>query len=107
MIELQVLFEFLASQLPGAILTQALAYTAVTAALVGLLRRIPWIEERRQVAAPTAALVIGQVFGWVIVGFNPGQWLVATGAGLVIALAAIGGYSGAKNVVQSTKRNAA
>lgn len=105
--ELQVLFEFLASQLPEAVLTQALAYTVVTAALVGLLRRIPWVEERKQVAAPVLALLIGQGFGWVTVGFNPAEWLLAVGAGLVIALAAIGGYSGAKNVVQSTKRNAA
>lgn len=105
--ELQVLFEFLASQLPEAVLTQALAYTAVTAALVGLLRRIPWIEARKQVAAPVLALLIGQGFGWVTVGFNPAEWLLAVGAGLVIALAAIGGYSGTKNVVQSARRDAA
>lgn len=107
MSELQVILEFLASQLPEAVLTQALAYTAVTAALVGLLRRIPWIEERRQVAAPIAALVIGQTFGWVTIGFHLDEWLQGVGAGLVIALAAIGGYSGTKNVVQSTRRDAA
>ncbi len=105
--ELQVLFEFLASQLPEAVLTQALAYTAVTAALVGLLRRIPWIEERKQVAAPVVALLIGQVFGWATVGFNTDQPLLAVGAGLVIALSAIGGYSGTKNVVQGVRKDAA
>ncbi|WP_374711398.1 hypothetical protein [Symbiobacterium terraclitae] len=105
--EMQILFEFLASQLPEAVVTQALAYTAVTAALVGLLRRIPWVEARKQVAAPVLSLVIGQGFGWVTVGFDPANWLLAVGAGLVIALAAIGGYSGAKNVVQSARRDAA
>ena len=102
--ELQVLFEFLASQLPEAVLTQALAYTAVTAALVGLLRRIPWFEARRQVAAPVAAVVLGQGFGWLAVGFDTAQWGTAVGAGVVIALAAVGGYSGTKNVAQHVRK---
>lgn len=104
MTELQCLTEFLASQLPEAVLTQALTYAAVTAALVGMLRRIPWIEARRQVAAPVLALVIGQVFGWWTVKFDPDQWLLAAGTGLVIALVAIGGYSGVKNAVQNARR---
>jgi|GEM_PF-3071556 len=102
MTDLQVIYEFLASQLPQAIVTEALAYAAVTTALVGLLKLIPWVEERKRWAAPVAALLIGHVFGWVTVGFDRTQWLLAVGAGLVIALASIGGFSGAKNVVQGS-----
>ncbi|MBP2019012.1 hypothetical protein J2Z79_002428 [Symbiobacterium terraclitae] len=104
MTELQCLTEFLGAQLPESALTQALTFAAVTASLVGLLRRIPWIDARRQVAGPVLALVIGQVFGWWSVGFDPAEWPLAVGTGLVVALVAIGGYSGAKNVVQSTRR---
>ncbi|MFO7274144.1 MAG: hypothetical protein LOD90_08100 [Symbiobacteriaceae bacterium] len=102
--ELQLLFEALASLLPEAILPRVLVYAAITTALVALLRRIPWFEARRQVAAPVAALVIGQGFGWMAVGFDPAQWPTATMAGLVVALAAIGGYSGTKNVMQHARK---
>ena len=102
--ELQLLFQALASLLPEAILPRVLTYAAITTALVALLRRIPWFEARRQVAAPAAALVIGQGLGWLAVGFDPAEWKVAVGAGLVIALAAMGGYSGTKNVVQHVRR---
>lgn len=104
--EFQVLFEALAAFLPEAILSRVLTFAAVTTALVALLRRIPWFEARRQVAAPVAALVIGQALGWVAVGFEPGQWATAVGAGLLIALAAVGGYSGTKNVVQRARKAA-
>ncbi len=104
--ELQLLFEAVTPLLPEAIVSRVLTYAAVTTALVALLRRIPWFEERRKVAAPVAALAIGQGFGWVAVGFDPAQWATAIGAGLVIALAAVGGYSGTKNVAQRARKAA-
>ncbi|BAD40000.1 hypothetical protein [Symbiobacterium thermophilum] len=102
--ELQLLFQALASLLPEAILSRVLTYAAITAALVALLRRIPWFEARRQVAAPVAAVVLGQGFGWLAVGFDTAQWGTAVGAGVVIALAAVGGYSGTKNVAQHVRK---
>jgi len=98
--ELQDLIEFLGSQLSESALSVALIYGTVTSAVVGVLRRIPWVDAHRQVAAPVLALIIGQTFGWWSVGFDPDLWKAAAGTGLVIALVAIGGHSGTKNVLQ-------
>lgn len=99
--DLRTLYEFLVSVLPAALVAKALTFAGVTAALVGLLKRFPWFETRKRTAAPVAAILIGIAFGFVTVQFDPDQWLLAIGVGIVIALSAVGGFSTVKNAGQA------
>lgn len=99
--DLQTLYDFLISVLPHALVLKAVGYATVVAALVGLARKVPWVEARRKVAAPLIGLVLGQVFGFATVGFNAAQLPVGIGLGVVITLSAIGGVSAVKNMAQA------
>lgn len=100
---LQTLFEFLHGLLPADVATAALALVPVVVALVRLLRLVPAVETHRRWAAPALALVLGLVAGFTVA---PGDWRLAVPAGLLVGLAAIGGWSGARNVAQAVQQPA-
>lgn len=95
---LHVLFEFLRSLLPEQTAAAALALVPVVVAVVRLARLIPWVEERRQWFAPLLSVLLGLIAGWVVA---PGDWRLALPAGLLVGLAAVGGWSAGKNVAQA------
>ena len=101
--ELRILFEFLLTLLPEPVLLKAIGFAPIVVATVGLLRYIPWFAARKRWAAPLAALLFGQGFGYLAAGFDPAAPLLTTLTGLVITLAAIGGFSTVKNAVQAAK----
>jgi hypothetical protein len=54
--------------------------------------------------ADTIVDITGAGIASTAVGFDPSQWSTATMSGLVVALAAVGGYSGTKNVTQHARK---
>jgi hypothetical protein len=98
--DITTLINFLSSTLPAALITKAVVFIPAVNALVGILRLTPQIEMNKRVAAPAAAIVLGLFFGFVTVGFDLHQWLIALGAGALIGLSSIGGFSTVKNATQ-------
>ena len=98
------IMQYLITVLPGALVAKAGGFGAVTIAIVQFLRKLPQFEERKKIAAPAASLVIGQLFGWVAVGFQTSQAGVATGLGVLIFLIAVGGHSTYKNILQQLQQ---
>lgn len=98
------IMQWLMTVLPGVLVVKAGSLGLVTIAVVQLLRKVPRFEEQKKIAAPAASLVLGQLFGWVAVGFQTAQAAVATGLGVLIFLIAVGGHSTYKNILEQLQK---
>ncbi|HYF94407.1 MAG TPA: hypothetical protein VD969_19485 [Symbiobacteriaceae bacterium] len=103
-----VLIEFLKSTLPAVLVTKALTFAPVVVAVIGLIMQwFSWAEARKRWLAPLLAAVLGMAAGFLAVGMDTSQLMLAAAVGLLIALTAIGGYSTGKNVTQAAKMSLA